>query len=85
MVWLEVLSTGYAWDELRDAERFRKAFIRFAGSSRGTWPQPADIVALLPAPEELPALPVTSGDPERSKALIDDLAGFLGVNGNARH
>jgi hypothetical protein len=79
MVWMEVLTSGYAWDELRDVPRFRKAFVRFAGSQRATWPQPADIIALLPAPEEHKLLSGTPSDPERIQAHIDDLATFLGV------
>lgn len=83
MVWLEVLTTGYAFEELRDAPRFRKAFTRFAGGQRGTWPQPADIVALLPAPEEHKALSGTPSDPERIQSHIDDLAQYLGVPSRA--
>lgn len=83
MVWLEVLTTGYLWDEARDVERFREAFRRYAGSARGVWPQPADIVSLLPRAEEPRALPASSSDSAKIQSHIDDLAAFLGVNRRA--
>lgn len=85
MVWLEVLTSGYAWDELRDVERFRVAFTRYAGSARAVWPQPADIVALLPRAEEWKGLPPKTSDSAECQKHIDDLAAYFRVNGNATH
>lgn len=85
MVWLEVLTSGYAWDELRDTERFRQAFTRYAGSARGVWPQPADIVALLPRAEEWKGLPPRTSDSAECAKHIADLADYFRVGGDATH
>ena len=55
-VWMAALTTGRTWDEVRDVPRIRRAFAAMAGTLR-KWPQPADLLAALPAAERQKALP----------------------------
>ena len=80
LFWLEVLTDGKVWDETFDAPRFRRAFIRYGSSTAHSWPQPCDILALLPQREEFKALPAKAADPDRASRIIDDLAKHLGMS-----
>lgn len=77
LAWHEALTDGKVWDETLDVPRFRRAFIRYGASTNHHWPIPADIVALLPAREELKALPVVASDPERAQRIMDEIARSL--------
>lgn len=77
--WFDAWTYNKVWDEQRDRPRFREAFVRFTASNIGSWPQPADILALLPPMPEQKALPVKVSDPARAQQYIDNLAKYLGV------
>ena len=75
--WYEAWTFNKSWDEMRDRTRFRQAFVCFSAHNIGAWPQPAEVLALLPLVEELKALPAKPTDPARAQAMIDDLARHL--------
>lgn len=77
--WLEVAADRRAWDEARDIPRIRQAFLTLARTRR-TWPAPVDFFeALPPFRSELVALPKKAADPERVKAVMDEMGKTLGV------
>lgn len=63
-VWVETLSDRFGWDQARDSDRIRRAFVLLAGTRRN-WPQPIDFMDALPAPtaqgriERQPNIPET--------------------------
>lgn len=63
MAWVESLTSTKSWDEFRDRQRIRAAFIQM-GASRRTWPSPADLVEALPRYDTQLALPEKPTDPE---------------------
>lgn len=84
MAWREVLTDGRAWDEARDRDRIRKAFITLARTRR-QWPAPVDFLEALPRYiPELTALPSKPTDPDKARRVIADLAAELGMDRKTR-
>lgn len=76
---MEVLADRRAWDQDRDTPRVRQAFLTLA-KTRRLWPAPADFFEALPVIRtELVALPSKPSDPEKVKAIMDDMARMLRV------
>lgn len=47
MAWYLAITQEHQWDQQRDTERFRQAFLRLA-QVRRIWPVPADFIAAIP-------------------------------------
>jgi hypothetical protein len=71
--WYDAFTDGYVWDEQLDVPRFRKAFIRFSKVDTNVWPQPREILALLPDREKFVALPAKPSNTEKTQQMIDGL------------
>jgi hypothetical protein len=73
--WMLLLTTGSSWQESRDAERLRQAFV-IAGRELDHWPSVADFRKQIPpVPQEAPLLKLkaeihTSAE---TLALIEEL------------
>ena len=77
--WVEALTANRTWDQAKDVDRVRQAFITLA-QTRRTWPVPADFFDSLPRyQEQVKALPSKPADPELVKRVMDELADFLRV------
>lgn len=76
MAWMEALTDGRHWDEGRDRERIRRAFVTLARTRR-QWPAPADFLEALPRIEPLRALPKAAADPARAAACIAEARRLL--------
>ena len=50
-VWYQLFSKSAAWQEKRDRQRFQAAF-RVLALSSSEWPNPRDLLANLPPPQE---------------------------------
>lgn len=80
MAWQEVLTDGRAWDEARDRDRIRKAFVTLARTRR-QWPAPVDFLEALPRyTPELRALPSRPADPEKAARAIAQISRELGMD-----
>jgi len=77
--WYEAWTYRKVWDQERDVPRFREAFVRFSTTPTNFWPQPMDIIALLPDPPTFHALPARVEDSERSRAMMKEISERLGV------
>lgn len=70
MAWHEAITFGRAWDQDRDTQRIREAFVTLARTRR-QWPAPADFLEAVPRIRvELKSLPRVIPDPERAAAMI---------------
>lgn len=76
LTWLEVLTDGRHWSEVRDRERVRQAFVTLARTRRA-WPVPADFLEALPRVEPLRAIPKGSPNPAKAQAAIRECADLL--------
>jgi hypothetical protein len=72
--WTENLAR-LAWDEGRDRERVRLAFVKLQGGS--VWPRVPDFIAALPPLSARLALPAKVCDPEQAQANIDRIKQLL--------
>jgi hypothetical protein len=76
MAWVEAVNLNRAWDEERDAPRFRRAFATLS-ATRKQWPSPADFLEAIPAHEPQQALPPPVCSPEQAKANLAKLQAIL--------
>ena len=53
--WAEAVTDGREWDERRDAQRMRTAFVTLARTVR-RWPAPADFLDAMPPVPPMPAI-----------------------------
>lgn len=72
--WYEAWTYRKIWHQERDAPRFREAFVRFSTTQANCWPQPMDIIALLPDPPPPAPYIGTPVDSERSRARMAEIA-----------
>lgn len=78
LAWVSALTQNRAWDQMRDAPRFREAF-RTMMSSRDSWPAPKDLVEALPPAPQSVALPAKPSDPARAESAIAEIEKLLMV------
>lgn len=72
MAWHEAITAGRQWDQTRDTQRIREAFVTLARIRR-QWPAPADFLEAMPRVRvELKALPRVTPDPARAVAAIEE-------------
>lgn len=77
--WAEAIADGREWDERRDAQRMRTAFVTLARTMR-RWPAPAEFLDALPPVKPLRAIerehrPAT---PEQVAAHVEKIRKMLG-------
>jgi hypothetical protein len=78
--WFDAFCDGNVWDEQLDVPRFRKAFVRFSKTASNVWPQPAEILALLPDRETFVALGYKTEKTEASAKTMAEIAERLGMS-----
>ncbi len=83
LAWFDAFTDGYVWDEQLDVLRFRKAFIRFSKVDTNVWPQPREILALLPDREQFVALSYKTEKTETAARTIAEIAERLGASKSA--
>lgn len=80
-MWERVVTNGRAFDEQRDAPRFRAAFL--ALGSRRTWPAPQDFIDALPRVEKerVPLRLLSDEQRQRNRQRINDMLTKLNFGG----
>ena len=75
-VWVETLTDGRSWDQQRDRQRIRSAFVTLA-RTHTTWPQPKHFLEALPKAEPLRAIPSKPANPQRAQHHIEQARALL--------
>lgn len=76
--WGVAISTGKAWDEALDRDRFAPGFRKLIASGLTRWPQPVKLLELLPPREQLALTKQTiPAAPERAQAAMAEIATLL--------
>lgn len=72
--WIEAITDGRAWEQERDLERVRRAFVVLSRTIR-RWPAPVEFIEAMPRPREQLALEKQHipANPERAAAAIDEI------------
>lgn len=80
--WFEAITDGNAWDQERDAPRFRAAF-RTLAKTRETWPAPKHFLEALPSivAEREPRRLESDAAREKGMRHIRDIMEKLGMPG----
>jgi hypothetical protein len=78
MAWHEAITTGRTFDQRRDTNRIRSAFITLA-TTRETWPQPKHFLDALPRVEQAAlAYETKPATPEQAAAALARIKSMLG-------
>lgn len=79
--WVEAITDGRTWDQQRDEDRVRKAFVTLSKTVR-RWPAPVEFIEALPRPDTqaLSKQPIPA-DPAKAAAAIAEVTQML----NPRH
>jgi hypothetical protein len=72
MMWCKVITNGRVFDEARDVERFRSAFLTLG--ARKTWPVPSDFIESLPSNVKPFVKPLRIDDERVRKARMRSFA-----------